>query len=337
MQKSIFKIAYTKRTADVIESRRWFDWIFRLRIEEFIALLFFGPMVYLTARAYFFFEAQGHVPIRFVGDVQRVVAVVAVIGLLILIARFRPQWTLLRDGLPFAFCIAIYTNLHDTIHFANPHDIHNALIAIDGWLFGVQPCVWAQKFVHPWLTEIFSFCYMLFFLWAPLVAATLYLQNRKTEFRNTLVSVILCFYFGYFLYIIFPAAPPRLTLKHLFTVQFNGTPIAGAALKMIDILPSDSRAAFPSLHAAVTLLTLLFAWKYTRKLFWAILPFCVGLFLSTIYLRHHYVVDLVAGFALGILAFIYGPRIDAWWRSHRPEHANSFESPVVSSRYPNED
>ncbi len=299
----------------------WYSPIFRLRIEEFIALVFFGPMVYLTAKAYFFFEAQGHVPRRFSGDVQRVAAVVIVVAMVILIARYRPRWTFLRDGLPFAFCIAIYTNLHDTIHFANPHDIHNSLIAIDAWLFGVQPCVWAQKFVHPWLTEIFSFCYMLFFLWAPLVAYVLYFQKRRTEFRNTLVSVILCFYTGYFLYIIFPAAPPRLTLQHMFTVQFDGTPIADAAIRMINIMPADSRAAFPSLHAAVTLLTLLFAWKYTRLLFWMILPFCTGLILSTIYLRHHYVVDLIAGFALGILAFIYGPRIDAWWRSRQPSQS----------------
>lgn len=318
MSRSISKAADAEQSVSAIQNHRWLSAPFRLRIEEFIALVFFGPMVYLTAKAYFFFEAQGHVPKRFVGDVQRVAAVVVVIAFVILIARFRPSWTLLRDGLPFGFCIAIYTNLHDTIHFANPHDIHDALIAIDGWLFGVQPCVWVQQFIHPWLTEIFSFCYMLFFLWAPLVAAVLYFQGKKTEFRNTLVSVILCFYTGYFLYIIFPAAPPRITLEHMFTVRFDGTPIADAALKMISVLPSDSRAAFPSLHCAVTLLALLFAWKYSRTLFWIILPFCVGLILSTIYLRHHYVIDDVAGFALGILAFIYGPRIDAWWRSHQP-------------------
>ncbi len=321
MQKSILKIASARRYISAVQRRPWFHSVFRLRIEEFIALVFFAPMVYLTAKAYFYFDAQGHVPRRFVGDVDRVFAVVVVIAILLLIVRFRPRWTLLRDGLPFAFCLAIYTNLHDTIHFANPYDINNTLIAIDAWVFGVQPCVWAQQFVHPWLTEIFSFCYMLFFLWAPLVAATLYFQNRKTEFRNTLVSVILCFYVGYFLYIIFPAAPPRLTLKHLFTVQFDGTPIADATLSMVNVLPSDSRAAFPSLHSAVTLLTLLFAWKYVRGLFWLILPFCIGLFVSTIYLRHHYVVDLVAGFALGILAFIYGPRADTWWRARHPSQS----------------
>ena len=297
----------------------WYSFVFRLRIEEFLALLFFGPMVYFTSKAYFFFKAQGQVPRVFIGDVQRVFAVVLVIGMLILIARYRPQWTFLRDSLPFAFCLAIYTNLHDTIHFANPHDIHDKLIAIDAWMFGVQPAVWAERFIHPWLTEILSFCYMIFFLFAPLVAFTLYFLKRRTEFRATLVSVILCFYTGYFLYVLFPAVPPRITLKDMYSLSFKGTPIADAALSIVSILPSDSRAAFPSLHAAVTLLSLLFAWKFVRPLFWIMLPFCAGLILATIYLRHHYVVDLIAGFALGILAFLMGPKIDYWWRCRSPK------------------
>jgi membrane-associated phospholipid phosphatase len=298
----------------------WYSIAFRLRIEEFLALVFFGPMVYLTSKAYFFFRAQGQVPRVFTGDVQRVFAVVAVIGILILIVKFKPRWTFLRDSLPFAFCLAIYTNLHDTIHFANPNDIHDKLIAIDAWMFGGQPSVWAERFIHPALTEVLSFCYMIFFIFAPIVAITLYLQGNRPEFRKTLVSVILCFYTGYILYVLFPAVPPRITLKDMYTLTFAGTPIADAALRMVSVLPSDSRAAFPSLHSAVTLLSLMLAFKYARWLFWVMFPFCTGLLLSTVYLRHHYVIDLLAGFALGILAFTFGPRVDAWWRSQNPAH-----------------
>lgn len=313
--------ARTAMTGATNKKRHWLTNCFRLRIEEFLALLFFVPMVYLTAKAYLFFAAQGHVSRKFEGGVERALAVVIVIAMTILIARFRPNWKVLRDGLPFAFCIAIYTNLHDTIHFANPHDVHDSLIAIDQWLFGVQPCVWAQQFVRPWLTEILSFCYMLFFLWSPLLASVLYFRGKKTEFRYTLASIILCFYAGYILYLLFPAVSPRITLEQMFTVQIDGTPIANATLSVVNVLPGHSRDAFPSLHTAVTLLTLLFAWKYARPVFWTILPFCLGLFVSTIYLRHHYFVDLVAGAGLGILAFFYGPKIEAWWHAHHPDRA----------------
>ena len=295
--------------------KHWYSWIFKLRIEEFIAVIFFFPMLFFTFKAYLYFKSQGDIPNVFVGDVQRVFGIIAVVLITILITRYRPNWIFLRDVLPFAYCIAIYTNLHDTIHFANPNDIHHYLIAMDYWIFGVQPSVWAQRFIHPYLTEIFSFCYMIYFAFAPTVAFTLYLQNRKVEFRAALVSVVLCFYAGYILYVIFPAVPPRLTLQHLYTINFNGTPLADTAIAMINILPRESRAAFPSLHSAVTLLSLILAYKYLRWLFWILLPFCIGLLLSTIYLRHHYVVDLIAGFILGILAFIYGPKIDSWWNS----------------------
>jgi len=321
MTEDAEEVLKAKQVPEVRVSNPWYSPIFKLRIEEFLALVFFGPMVYLTLKAYLFFKAQGQVPRVFIGDVQRVFAVVMVIGALILIAKYRPQWKFLRDILPFAFCLAIYTNLHDTIHFANPHDIHDTLIAIDAWMFGVQPSVWAERFIHPALTEFFSFCYMIFFIFAPAVALTLYLQGRKREFRNTMASVILCFYTGYVLYLIFPAVPPRIMLKDMYTLTFKGTPMADAALMMVGALPSDSRAAFPSLHSAVTLLSLMFAFKYVRWLFWIMLPFCVGLILSTIYLRHHYVIDLLAGFALGITAFILGPKVDSWWRSKNPAGA----------------
>jgi membrane-associated phospholipid phosphatase len=289
--------------------------IFSFRPEEFIALIFFWPMAYLTLKAYLFFHAQGNIPNVFKGDIKRLIVVVFIIIIAYLIARMKPNWLFLRDVLPFTYCLAIYTNLHDTVHFANPNDIHNYLIAIDQWLFGVQPCVWAQQFINPWLTEIFSFCYMIFFLFAPIVALVLLLQKRRSEFRETIVSVILCFYAGYILYVIFPAAPPRLTLKSMFYVNFAGTPIYGMESMVMSVLPSESRCAFPSLHSAVTLLTLMFAWKYTKVTFWIILPFCLGLFISTVYLRHHYVIDILAGWALAIPVFIYIPKFDRWWRN----------------------
>jgi membrane-associated phospholipid phosphatase len=79
------------------------------------------------------------------------------------------------------------------------------------------------------------------------------------------------------------------------------------------LLPVDSRAAFPSLHTAVSVVMLACAWRHLRTWFWIALPLVVGLWVSTIYLRHHYVVDLLAGFALAPLALLLAPRLDRWW------------------------
>ena len=82
-------------------------------------------------------------------------------------------------------------------------------------------------------------------------------------------------------------------------------------------MPTDSRAAFPSLHAAVSLLSLGLAWRFTRPLFFILLPVALGLWVSTIYLRHHFVVDLIAGFALAPAAYALAPKLDAWWTLRR--------------------
>ena len=288
--------------------------VFFFRFEEFVAILFLAPVTYFTFKAYFFFHAQGDIPRRFSGGVVRLLVVLVVLVVAWLIAKFKPQWRLLRDSLPFGYAIAIYTNLHDTVHFVNPHDVHDFFIKADAFLFGLQPCVWAERFINPFLTTIFSFCYAMFFLFAPIVALALYLQKRYKEFRYTLVSVIFCFYLGYFGYILFPAAPPRYTLLSQFTRSLHG-PLLDASMQFINIFPSTSRCAFPSLHSAITVLSLLFAFKYVRWLFWVLLPFGIGLLLGTIYLRHHYVVDLLAGLVLCGFAFWLGPKIENFWSS----------------------
>jgi membrane-associated phospholipid phosphatase len=44
-------------------------------------------------------------------------------------------------------------------------------------------------------------------------------------------------------------------------------------------------------------------WHY-RKRFWILIAPTLALWISTVYLRYHYVVDLVAGFAITIVAIV---------------------------------
>ncbi len=296
--------------------------VLKLRLEEFVGLLFFPPMVYFTLKAYLYFQSKGESYRIYTGALWRMIAVVVIVALLYLLAKYKPQWRIIRDGLPFGICIAIYTNLHDTVHFVNPHDIHYTLIAIDKFLFGVEPTIWAQKFYNPYLTEFFSFCYANFFVFAPLVAAVLWFQKRYKEFRYVMVTTILCFYSGYFLYVLFPAAPPRYVLINEFTKTFTGGIITRTTSEAINaVLPQTSRCAFPSLHAAVTTVSLYYSYKYLRRLFWILLPFGVGLILGTVYLRHHYVVDLLAGFVLFGLAVKFAPALEDYWERLRVRYS----------------
>ena len=70
-------------------------------------------------------------------------------------------------------------------------------------------------------------------------------------------------------------------------------------------------------------MALVFAWRFLRRWFWALLPFVVGLWASTIYLRHHYFVDLVGGWIVAVAALWLAPRTDAWWA--RKQRALGYE------------
>ncbi len=298
--------------------------VFRLRLEELVALLFLLPTTWLTLSAHAYVVREGIHGARYPGGTVRLgVALLIIAGLWGARRRWPGSRVVqgLREVLPFLTCILIYTNLHDTIGFVNPHDVHDRLVAFDQWLFGTQPCVWAQQFVTRGRTELMSFFYVNFAWLAPSTPLVLFALRRWRPFRQATVGILTCFFMGYFLYVVFPAAPPRLVLRSQFTVSLQGYPqgFAGLNQEAIDLLPVDSRAAFPSLHTAVSLLVLYYAWRHVRAWFWLALPLVLGLWASTIYLRHHYVADLLGGWALAPIAAWVAPRLDAWWTRRQRE------------------
>jgi len=307
-------------TTTSVRLRRAADRVFLLRPEEAIALLFLVPTAYLTFAADSFAREAGVLGARYPGGVVRLWVSIGLLSALALAARLWPRARAVRgarDVLPFLACVLIYTNLHDTIGFVNPHDVHDELIAIDQALFGVQPSIWAERFVSRDLTEAMSFFYASFFWIAPSTSLLLLIRGRREEFRAVTLGIVLCFYLGYALYVALPAAPPRLTLALEYQRDLVGYPNRLYRMTQLafDLLPVDSRAAFPSLHAAVSSLAAYYAWRHLRAWLWVLTPCVLGLWLSTIYLRHHYAVDLIAGWALAPVAAWAAPRLDAWWAS----------------------
>jgi membrane-associated phospholipid phosphatase len=292
--------------------------VFRLRPEEAVALAFVLPTTWLTVAGYLYAREAGVLGARYPGGVVRLAAVAALLGSLALALRRWPGSPVvrgLRETVPLLACFLIYTNLHDTIGFVNPHDVHHYLVALDQMIFGVQPCVWAERLVTPARTEAMQLLYLSFFWIAPSPSLFLLLRRRWPEFRAATVGIVTCFFLGYALYVAFPAAPPRLVLVYEFTKNLRGYPVGFSNLsaQAFALLPVDSRAAFPSLHTAASTVALVYSWRYLRPWFRVLLPFVLGLWASTIYLRHHYFVDLVAGWLLAPVAVWLAPRIDEWW------------------------
>jgi membrane-associated phospholipid phosphatase len=213
-----------------------------------------------------------------------------------------------NDFSPILFVIWIYESLGDLIQYLRP-DIDPRLIQIDLSLFGVNPTVWMQRWIVPWFTDVMSLAYLSYYFLPVILIVTLYLKNREGEFDTSIFVLVFGYYVSFIGYILFPAIGPRYTLDHLHSVRLEGSFLTDFVRDVLNALEHNKRDAMPSGHTQIVLIVLYLAHRYERFLFYAFLPVVTGLILSTIYLRYHYVVDLLAGAAAAVSCMIVAPRL----------------------------
>ncbi len=107
-----------------------------------------------------------------------------------------------------------------------------------------------------------------------------------------------------------PAVGPYVFQADLFPTRLPGGGYSPVFLKAVDDFRGVARDCFPSLHAAHMTVALVFAYRFRRAVFLVMLPVGLGLYVSTIYLRMHYVTDVAAGVALAGVAVFAAPRLN---------------------------
>ncbi len=234
------------------------------------------------------------------------------------LSKARRRWEKIRtvrficDFSPIFFAITIYELLGDLIPYLRP-DVDDLLIKIDLALFGVHPTIWLERFSSPWLTDILSLAYASYFFIPVILITILYFWGKEEEFSVTIFTLLLGYYISFLGYIAMPTIGPRFTLASLQTTPLNGGAITESVIHIVDLLEHNKRDCFPSGHTQMVLISLWFAFKYKRPLYWIYLPICISLIFSTVYLRYHYVVDVAAGFAFAGGTLLIGPRLWTWW------------------------
>ena len=245
---------------------------------------------------------------------------------LILFRAENKIFQIIRDFVPFIFVLVIYFNLQDTIFLINPHDIHYTLVNLDGKLFGVQPSVWAEQFYDPLLTDWFALAYLNYYL------GLLYIKKQYQNFRTVMLTVMISYFIGFVAYIFFPASSPYLVISELYQIDiWEDTSIfSWITRSIVDLSPYRVRDAFPSMHNAIVLLTLIMAWRYHRTYFWIQLPLAISLPVATVYLRYHYVVDIIGALPVIALALYISPFLEQKWKQFQKRNA-FFEGGVGES------
>lgn len=206
-------------------------------------------------------------------------------------------------------------------------DYDNLLIKIDRFIFGTDPTVFLYQFSHPVITEILQIAYATFFLLPIILGVEFQLKKEYNKFNFIIFSVVLGFFLSFIGYFLLPAVGPRFTLHNfdtksielpgLFLTNFLreivniGESIPNGTLNPIDVVQRD---VFPSGHTQMTLIVIYLAVKLKSRNKWFFLIDGTLLIISTVYLRYHYVTDLIGGLAFMILTVAIAKPIFNWWQ-----------------------
>ncbi len=222
----------------------------------------------------------------------------------------------LRDWIPFVALILAYEMLRS---FAgntlfSPH-ITSLIVADKLLFFGQMPTEVLQKiFYKPgYIGPIDLGATLTYFLHFPLpfMAAFFFWLKDKSKYTKFVIALLVLSFAGFLTYLLFPSAPPwyaaNLGLIHVTKITNIVVDHLGWTWNLsyyYSHLNPNPIAAMPSLHAAYPTLVLLSLRNYSKKLFWYFLPYPLLVWFSIVYLGEHYVIDVIAGVAYAVAAFL---------------------------------
>lgn len=206
----------------------------------------------------------------------------------------------LRDWLPFLLFLLAYETFQSRIWaILLPHDRDAQLLSWDRRLFGETPSLQIQSWISPVMTDAMVAAYFLHLVLPPIVAIAWYLKDRRV-FREFLLAVLAAGILGSIGYMIMPAVGPGIAFASQFGRGFEGS-LYRPVTEFLDAARA-SRDVFPSLHVGLSTIVLYYAGRRGRTWFAAFLPLVLANWLSTVYLRYHYLVDVIAGWLTAWLA-----------------------------------
>ena len=199
------------------------------------------------------------------------------------------------------------------------------LADIEQFLFGCQPALFfAEKFPQHWFSELMNMGYLAYYPLMVIAGFYFYFEDSK-YFRFYFFSVIFTFYVYYLIYCISPTVGPQYYfiangmedvtngifhhLGNYFITNHKLIPFSDHGGFFMNVVQATQMAgerptaAFPSSHVGISTLIMIHIFKKRYyKVFSFIVPFYLALLASTVYIRAHYVIDVLAGL---ITAFLF--------------------------------
>ena len=193
--------------------------------------------------------------------------------------------------------------------------LDSQLYAFDLRLFHVEPSVAWDKYVTSNTTEWFAFFYFgYFFILLVNVLPFLSLAGDGKLLRHFGTGLVAQFCCTHVLYLVVPGFGPYHELK--FDHELVGGPFWNLVVQSVHSAGA-LKDIFPSLHTGAPTFFAVFAFLHRKKFpfryAWPVLGFCVIQIIgATMFLRWHYLIDIVAGFALGTFNAVFWGRVVDW-------------------------
>jgi len=241
---------------------------------------------------------------------QNVIISITIVTLILLDALSSlPVVAVLRRFYIIPVIYLMYAQVHALVPAVHPALYDDVLIMADRWLTGgIDPTLWLADFSFPALTEYLQICYFLFYLLPIMQAIELFRRGDYQRLDEFARAMAFCYFVSYVAYFAMPAIGPRFTLhdfskldeelRGLFLTQNLreiidvGGGVAKGALRPEEIVNRD---CMPSGHTMLTLVNILVGWRNRSRFRWVFILVGGSLIVATVYLRYHYVVDLIVG------------------------------------------
>lgn len=233
----------------------------------------------------------------------------------------------------FPLIFLIYAQVQYYIRVVNPGMFDELLVSWDYFIFGLNPTQYLHQFSFPFLTEYFQISYFMYFFMPLYLGIELHYKKKENEINKFAAMILFSFYLSYLLYFALPAIGPRFSLHDYWSIDLEmpGLFFTDMIRNVIDkgatIYPGIpinediiNRDCMPSGHTMITLVNMILAFEFRSKMRWVILVIGTSLIISTVYLRYHYVVDVLAGIILALLVYFIEPKIRSWIKSRGFTH-----------------
>jgi len=210
-----------------------------------------------------------------------------------------------------------FFQLREMIPIICPEDVDAQLRALDLWLFGGDAAVWFERFATPFASAWFAASYFGYYVvGGSFVVGMMLFCRRQMVFLEFGLVVLGTVCVGTALYCVFPALGPYVYLADQFLGPLPGETVVPFVHGTIQHGPL--RDAFPSMHAGVPVAIFLLSARHFRPVAAICGLWVPHIVISTMFLRYHYLIDVIAGVLLAILWFLAArPMLRAYQRLRR--------------------